>query len=114
MLVSGLVLLVSVVTAEQPTPVSRFTSDASGKRLEESPHKLTWGFATDLLDRSRKEVNVIEVLPDEKYQKFDGLGGSFMRAGAQVLSEVPANVQDDILHDLFDQENGEYLLLVCC
>lgn len=39
-------------------------------------------------------------------QKFEGIGGSFMRAGATVLNKMPAAVQEDILHDLFDPVDG--------
>ena len=29
-----------------------------------------------------------------------------MRAGAKLLDEMPENVQENILHDLFDQNEG--------
>ncbi len=42
-------------------------------------------------------------LTSEERQVFEGIGGSFMRAGAKVLNQMPPEVQDDILQDLFDQ-----------
>ena len=42
-------------------------------------------------------------LTSEERQVFEGIGGSFMRAGAKVLNQMPPEVQEDILLDLFDQ-----------
>ena len=43
------------------------------------------------------------MLTTEQRQVFEGIGGSFMRAGAKVLNQMPPETQEDILQDLFDQ-----------
>merc|ERR1711871_1743908 len=50
--------------------------------------------------------NHLLVKTSTKRQVFEGIGGSFMRAGAHVLNKMPEDTQDQILHDLFDQEDG--------
>jgi hypothetical protein len=40
------------------------------------------------------------------YQRFDGLGGSFERSGALLLSRMPETVQTEILTALFDPVQG--------
>lgn len=98
--------VVSVTAAnDAPGPITRYVSDASGLRFHEAEHKIQWTKE----EENSNEVsagNVIEVLPDQKLQQFDGLGGSFMRGGAQVLNAMPETVQHDILTDLFDQHKG--------
>ena len=86
----------------EPSAISVFISDVSGKRFEELSERIMWT-NTDVIDVS---VGVLEISPEETYQKFDGLGGSFMRSGAQLLDEMPEDVQKEILFDLFDQYEG--------
>ena len=50
--------------------------------------------------------NHLLVKTETKRQVYEGIGGSFMRAGAHVLNKMPEDKQEQILHDLFDQEDG--------
>eukprot|EP00606_Chrysophyceae_sp_TOSAG23-5_P000784 GSChrysophyteH2.ASY1.ANO1.1264.1 assembled CDS len=44
----------------------------------------------------------------EQKQRFEGIGGSFMRAGATVLNKMPKDTQEQILKDLFDPVDGAH------
>ena len=84
----------------KPSDITIIVSDVSGNRLKERVEKVLWTKTTET------SGDVLEIFPTTTYQKFDGIGGSFMRAGAKLLDEMPENVQENILHDLFDQNEG--------
>jgi O-glycosyl hydrolase len=63
----------------------------------------------DVVVRKQSEDEILEnhvTVTDVKRQKFEGIGGSFMRAGAHVLNQMPEDKQEAILDDLFNQDTG--------
>lgn len=88
----------------KPSDITVIVSDASGDRLTEKIGKVLWRKTTE------NDGDVLELDPKITYQQFDGIGGSFMRAGAKLLDEMPENVQDNILRDLFDQNEGNNIV----
>ena len=97
-----------------PSRIVQYISDAAGRRLEESVHKVSWHKDKDASGNSA----VIKIEANTFYQQFDGLGGSFMRAGAHLMNKLPSSTQRSILEDLFDQNNGKlvslYYMFVNC
>jgi len=89
-----------------PSDVKQYLSDVSGNRLKEI-HPLDW----KIDGASKDDSNTIELNPSETMQRFDGMGGSFMRAGSTVFNKMPENVQGQILADLFDQKDGASFVL---
>jgi hypothetical protein len=95
-----LVLAVLSCTVAAPIEVLQaWLSSDEGARREDVTNTLS----TTSLDSSLE--NHFEITLEER-QVFDGIGGSFMRAGAFVLNELPAKQQESLLHDLFDPVDG--------
>lgn len=84
----------------QPSPISTIISDSSGARLETMPN-IDWKTDTQAM-----RENLITINPHEKRQVFEGMGGSFMRAGATILNAMPGDVQENIIQDLFHPTEG--------
>ena len=64
---------------------------------------------TDLLHMEKVGKNDIPnhiSVSSEERQVFEGIGGSFMRAGAEVLNKMPPDTQESIMQDLFNQKSG--------
>ena len=92
-----------------PSSIKVVVSDTSGLRLQEI-ESVPWKVSSS---STKKNLNVndgdeitIDLDTNQKYQTFDGIGGSFMRAGATLLNQMPDDVQEDILRDLFDKDDG--------
>ena len=100
-------------TEEPPSSIKVIVSDTSGLRLQEV-ESVPWKVSSSSSSSStKKNLNVndgdeitIDLDTNQKYQTFDGIGGSFMRAGATLLNQMPDDVQEDILRDLFDKDDG--------
>lgn len=91
-----------------PGPITVFISDNQGARLQKQGEYIHWESARD---NKSNQPNSITLDPSRKFQVFDGVGGSFMRAGATVLNKMPEAVQEDILRDLFHPEHGAGFIL---
>ncbi len=85
-----------------PNSIASYVSDGSGMRLASQP-AIEWG--------KRTAVANIEISVDEKYQQFDGIGGSFMRSGAFLLNQMPSSVKEQMLRDLFHPTEGAGFVL---
>ena len=73
--------------------ISVFQSDSMGDRLVKK-RDLRW-----MKDTSKShDVNTIVLDPSQEYQQYDGVGGSFMRAGAIVLNKLPSKVSTVYRH----------------
>ena len=81
------------VDATDPSTIKVIVSDSSGLRLQQ---------VDDIPWKPKSERNVksneaaINLDTSTKFQTYDGMGGSFMRAGATLLNQMPNDVQDDI------------------
>ena len=90
--------------ASHPSDIQQVVSDGNGRRLKEL-EPIKWEFSVN------SHENTIEINPENKFQRFDGFGGSFMRAGAKLFYSMPEKVQDEILTDLFDPHHGAGFVL---
>jgi glucosylceramidase len=106
--VVALVVSATAVQGAGPSPISVFVSDNAGARLE-SRTAIQWKTVEDELAAAGGAS--IRLDTHKHYQKFDGVGGSFMRAGATVLNKMPADVQENILRDLFHPTEGAGFVL---
>ena len=86
-----------------PTRIEVVLSDKAGARLQKQP-EIYW--TKD--NNNREESNVLNLEVNQEKQVFDGIGGSFMRAGAKLLNSMPSNVQNDILRDLFHPDRAAF------
>jgi len=102
-------LLVAVLAVAHASPVllKHWSSSAGGDKAQLLPSSAASSFrpAHTGSDSDAASPNHFTVSKKQK-QKFEGIGGSFMRAGATVLNKMPSAVQEQILTDLFDPVDG--------
>ncbi len=95
-----LLAVLAVVVQSSPVLLKHWSSSAlGGKAVDVTETTNTFHAPGDAMD------NHFEV-STEKKQKFEGIGGSFMRSGASVLNKMPKDTQEEILSDLFDPVDG--------
>ena len=97
LIIDLIVILFLIVQTHSLSPIQVFTSNNDGLRVTKLENIL-WSDSIDVAKSIR--------ITDEKFQRYDGIGGSFMRSGAKVLNSMPSHVQESILHDLFDPSEG--------
>ena len=104
----GVIVAVSVsISSCVPSSITVTISDQSGLRLETFPDLIKWQpISASRSSFSEADEVVLALNSSRRYQQFDGIGGSFMRAGASLLNQMPSEVQEQMLVDLFDKEKG--------
>ena len=114
-------LLIALVIIEQLLAVNLFVdaalpstitasvtiSDISGKRLQKMPDVTFQQQQTNTQETNRFSLSPtnstsVEIIP----QSIVGFGGSFMRAGAFLFSQLSTTTQDNLMKDLFDPVDG--------
>jgi O-glycosyl hydrolase len=107
-LVGTVLLGVGAVSTSNLSPITVFLSDDQGARLQKQEGSIHWESRDDAKVPLKNSVTLD---PTQRYQAFDGVGGSFMRSGATVLNKMPPQVQQDILRDLFHPQQGAGFVL---
>lgn len=102
--VAVVVFLSGCFCTSVPSELKPVLSDTNGARLQELA-PVEWKMADKAAEVTPFSVE-IKLNPSKRFQRFDGVGGSFMRAGATVLNQMPSDVQANILRDLFHPEQG--------
>jgi len=86
-----------------PSPIEAVVSNRGGARFQPIPDIHWQKIQSGKQDLSE---NSIEFFPETQFQAFEGMGGSFMRAGACLLSGMKPDVQKNILEALFHPTKG--------
>lgn len=86
------------IQAAVPTPIQAYLSDAFGYRFH-SIGPIQWQTNAPTNESIHLDLTT-------KHQQFDGVGGSFLRSGAILLNQLPAQVQSDLLEALFHPTRG--------
>lgn len=91
--------MLSSCNKENTLEIEVFETSAKGNKL------------TRVLDFDVEKTNlVIEVLPEEQYQKITGFGGSFTEASAYLLNKLSKGNREKILEAYFGKEGANYSL----
>jgi len=99
-MISILAVMVSACyVKENKLEVEVFETSASGNKLS----KIT-EFGTD------ENPIAINILPDKKYQKITGFGGSFTESSAYLLNQIGSENRDKILEAYFGESGAKYSL----
>jgi glucosylceramidase len=89
----------SCIKKEEPLDVEVYETSASGNQLT----KIT-EFP------SVESVDTIQLLPDEKYQKITGIGGSFTESSASLLQRLSTENRTKIIEAYFGETGARYSL----
>lgn len=89
----------SVKISAQKLNVEIFETSANGNKL------------TKILPLKKQVTsNIIKILPNKKYQKITGFGGSFTQATATVLNKLSADNRKKIIDAYFTEQGANYSL----
>ncbi len=64
-----------------------------------------------LSGETASNVNVIEILPGERFQEIMGIGGSFTQSSAYVLKQLSKEKRDEVISAYFSPEGAAYSLM---
>lgn len=62
-------------------------------------------------DTEIKDAEVIKILPERKFQKIFGIGGSFTQSSAYVLSKLSKEKREEVIRAYFSTEGANYSLM---
>ena len=99
--------LLCVAVHGAPKPAQVWISDSSGRRLTQSPQDLLWvrSNASNICkDPASSAVCLTSAGP--RFQEFDGVGCSFVRAGALLLNSLSPPKQAGLLEALWHPTEG--------
>lgn len=79
-----------------------YESTKDGKMLEAA----RFSYTKDEENPTPREMQLIQLYPDVKYQEWKGFGGAFTPASANVYSEMAEDAKATTMKLLFDKEEG--------
>jgi len=77
------------------------TSEAGSKLAKQKNVKFTKGIAKGI---------VIEVFPDKKKQKIEGIGTSFTESSAFVLAHLDKNKRSEVMNNIYSEKGADFTL----
>ncbi len=96
-------LLIILVLGCQNPQVDKYTieifqTSRSGDKLKKVP------------ESGKETSQIIQILPNEKYQKITGFGGAFTESSAHLLNEISPQRRAEIIHAYFSKNGANYSL----